>query len=181
MFADASIGRSLGDVIVRGGSIGYRKNANSIRRYCGKELIKFNEFVRSHGICRRATSLRFRSGRCKYRYSVLRHTSACNTQTFMKLPNKWPCNKSRTFGDTSPSEWVHISISAEISALFRQLSSAIKSRTSDTSRNMRMRICITDSILSDNIFAYYILISLQNNYKRRIINTTKSLIVRKAK
>jgi len=36
------------------------------------------------------------------------------------------------FGDTFPSEWVHIFISAEISALFRQLSSTIKSRTSDT-------------------------------------------------
>lgn len=140
MFADTSIGRSWASVIARGGSIGYRKNANSIRRYCRKELIKFNEFVRIRGICRRATS-RFRFRRCKYRHSILRHTSACNTQTFMKLPNKWPCNKSRTFGDTSPSEWVHISISAEISALFRQLSSAIKSRTSDTSRSTNTEKC----------------------------------------
>jgi len=130
MFADTSI-ESLVGVIGRGGSASYRKNANSIRRYCGKELIKFNEFVQSRCICRRATSLWFRF-RHKYRYSILRHTSAGNTQTFMKLPNKWPCNKSWTFGDTFPSEWVHIFISAEISALFRQLSSAIKSRTSDT-------------------------------------------------
>lgn len=31
-----------------------KRNANSIRRYCGKELIKFNEFEQPRGICRRA-------------------------------------------------------------------------------------------------------------------------------
>lgn len=165
------------DVIGRGGSIDYRKNANSIRRYCGKELIKFNEFVRSRGICRRATSLWFRFRRCKYRYSILRHTSAGNTQTFMKLPNKWPCNKSRTFRDTSPSEWVHISISAEISALFCQLSSAIKSRISDTSQNTNTDTSsiISVTFISDNIFVLRIHPLQKYKLHTKILQTIQQL------